>query len=62
MEMTMMFDDQWLEKKIEEIKGMQSEIEKRLEQLKQQQLMNLGAITILNGMRQELTKEDDAAK
>ena len=57
-----MFDDQWLEKKIEEIKGMQSEIEKRLEQLKQQQLMNLGAITILNGMRQELTKEDDAAK
>ena len=60
--MTMKFDDQWLEKKIEEIKGMQSEIEKRLEQLKQQQLMNLGAITILNGMRQELTKEDDAAK
>ena len=60
--MTMMFDDQWLEKKIEEIKGMQAEIEKRLEQLKQQQLMNLGAITILNGMRQELTKEDETAK
>ena len=60
--MTMTFDDQWLEKKIEEIKGMQSEIEKRLEQLKQQQLMNLGAITILNGMRQELTKEDETAK
>ena len=60
--MTMKFDDQWLEKKIEEIKGMQSEIEKRLEQLKQQQLMNLGAITILNGMRQELTKEDETAK
>ena len=62
MEMTMMFDDQWLEKKIEEIKGMQAEIEKRLEQLKQQQLMNLGAITILNGMRQELTKENDTVK
>lgn len=60
--MTMMFDDQWLEKKIEEIKGMQAEIEKRLEQLKQQQLMNLGAITILNGMRQELTKENDTVK
>jgi len=58
----MMFDDQWLEKKIEEIKGMQAEIEKRLEQLKQQQLMNLGAITILNGMRQELTKENDTVK
>ena len=57
-----MFDDQWLEKKIEEIKGMQAEIEKRLEQLKQQQLMNLGAITILNGMRQELTKENDTVK
>jgi len=59
--MTMQFDDQWLEKKIEEIKGMQAEIEKRLEQLKQQQLMNLGAITILNGMRQELTKDEEAA-
>ena len=57
----MQFDDQWLEKKIEEIKGMQAEIEKRLEQLKQQQLMNLGAITILNGMRQELTKDEEAA-
>ena len=40
---------------------MQTEIEKRLEQLKQQQLMNLGAITILNGMRQELTKDEEAA-
>ena len=34
MEMTMTFDDQWLEKKIEEIKGMQSEIEKRYSEFK----------------------------
>ena len=61
MEMTMTFDDQWLEKKIEEIQGMQAEIEKRLEQLKQQQLMNLGAITILNGMRNELTKDGESS-
>ena len=59
--MTMTFDDQWLEKKIEEIQGMQAEIEKRLEQLKQQQLMNLGAITILNGMRNELTKDGESS-
>ena len=41
-------NDEWLDSKIDEIKGMQLEIEKRLEQLKQQQLMNLGAITMLN--------------
>ena len=39
MEMTMTFDDQWLENKITEIQGMQTEIEKRIEQLKQQQFM-----------------------
>lgn len=44
-------NDEWLDSKIEEIKGMQLEIEKRLEQLKQQQLMNLGAITMLNQIR-----------
>ena len=41
----MQFDEQWLENKVTEIQGMQTEIEKRIEQLKQQQLMNLGAIT-----------------
>ena len=41
MEMTMTFDDQWLEKKVEEIQGMQTEIEKRIEQLKQQHFMKL---------------------
>tara|TARA_X000000950_G_C13537627_1_gene506292 strand:- start:391 stop:582 length:192 start_codon:yes stop_codon:yes gene_type:complete len=61
MEMIMQFDDQWLEKKVEEIQGMQTEIEKRIEQLKQQQLMNLGAITILNGMRNELTKDGESS-
>ena len=61
VEMTMTFDDQWLEKKVEEIQGMQTEIEKRIEQLKQQQLMNLGAITILNGMRNELTKDGESS-
>ena len=59
--MIMTFDDQWLEKKVEEIQGMQTEIEKRIEQLKQQQLMNLGAITILNGMRNELTKDGESS-
>ena len=59
--MTMTFDDQWLENKITEIQGMQTEIEKRIEQLKQQQLMNLGAITILNGMRNELTKDGESS-
>lgn len=44
-------NDEWLDNKIEEIKGMQLEIEKRLEQLKQQQLMNLGAITMLNQIK-----------
>lgn len=44
-------NDEWLDSKIDEIKGMQLEIEKRLEQLKQQQLMNLGAITMLNQIR-----------
>jgi hypothetical protein len=44
-------NDEWLDNKIEEIKGMQLEIEKRLEQLRQQQLMNLGAITMLNQIK-----------
>ena len=57
----MQIDDQWLENKVEEIQGMQTEIEKRIEQLKQQQLMNLGAITILNGMRNELTKDGESS-
>lgn len=57
----MQFDDQWLENKVTEIQGMQTEIEKRIEQLKQQQLMNLGAITILNGMRNELTKDGESS-
>lgn len=42
---------EWIDSKITEIKNMQIEIEKRLEQLKQQQLMNLGAITMLNQIR-----------
>lgn len=57
----MQFDEQWLENKVTEIQGMQTEIEKRIEQLKQQQLMNLGAITILNGMRNELTKDGESS-
>ena len=59
--MIMQFDEQWLENKVTEIQGMQTEIEKRIEQLKQQQLMNLGAITILNGMRNELTKDGESS-
>jgi len=50
-------NDEWLDSKIEEIKGMQLEIEKRLEQLKQQQLMNLGAITMLNQIRNDVPEQ-----
>ena len=38
--MYMQITIEWLNEKTEEIKKMQEEIEKRLEQLKQQQLMN----------------------
>jgi hypothetical protein len=55
-------NDEWLDNKIEEIKGMQIEIEKRLEQLKQQQLMNLGAITMLNQIKNGVVEQTATKK
>ena len=49
---------EWLDQKSEEIKKMQDEIDKRIEQLGQQKLMNFGAIAMINEMKKELDKED----
>jgi hypothetical protein len=48
---------EWLEQKFEEIKNMQEEIEKRIDQLTQQKLMNVGAVAMINEMKKELSEE-----
>jgi len=49
---------EWLEQKFEEIKKMQEEIDNRIEQLKQQKLMNYGAIAMINEMKKEINSEE----
>ena len=52
--------NEWLDAKTNEIKKMQEEIDKRLEQLTQQKLMNFGAIAMINELKKEiLEKEED---
>ena len=48
---------EWLEQKFEEIKNMQEEIERRIDQLTQQKLMNVGAVAMINEMKKELSEE-----
>lgn len=48
---------EWLEQKFEEIKSMQEEIEKRIDQLTQQKLMNVGAVAMINEMKKELSED-----
>ena len=50
---------EWLDQKTEEIKKMQDEIDKRIEQLTQQKLMNFGAIAMINEMKKELENEEE---
>lgn len=54
----MTITNEWLNEKYEEIKKMQDEIDKRIEQLSQQKLMNFGAIAMINEMKKELEQED----
>jgi len=49
---------EWLEQKFEEIKTMQEEIEKRIDQLTQQKLMNVGAVAMINEMKKELSEDN----
>lgn len=56
-----MISEQWLEEKFEDIKKMNDEIEKRMEQLRQQQLMNVGAVAMINELRKELNTESTEA-
>jgi CII-binding regulator of phage lambda lysogenization HflD len=49
---------EWLEQKFEEIKKMQEEIDNRIEQLKQQKLMNYGAIAMINEMKKEINSKE----
>jgi len=49
---------EWLEQKFEEIKNMQEEIEKRIDQLTQQKLMNVGAVAMINEMKKELSEDN----
>ena len=49
---------EWLEQKFEEIKSMQEEIEKRIDQLTQQKLMNVGAVAMINEMKKELSEDN----
>ena len=58
--MNMELTNEWLDAKTNEIKKMQEEIDKRLEQLTQQKLMNFGAIAMINELKKEiLEKEED---
>ena len=54
----MKITEEWLDQKAEEIKKMQDEIDKRIEQLTQQKLMNFGAIAMISEMKKELEQED----
>lgn len=49
--------NEWLNEKAEDIKKMQDEIDKRIEQLTQQKLMNFGAMAMLNEMKKELSDD-----
>ena len=49
----------WLDNKFEEIKKMQDEIDNRIEQLKQQKLMNYGAIAMINELKKEAIKQEE---
>lgn len=49
---------EWLDQKFEEIKNMQEEIEKRIDQLTQQKLMNVGAVAMINEMKKELSEDN----
>ena len=51
--------NEWLDAKTNEIKKMQDEIDKRIEQLTQQKLMNFGAIAMINEMKKEMDKEEE---
>ena len=55
----MKITEEWLDQKAEEIKKMQDEIDKRIEQLTQQKLMNFGAIAMINEMKKELENEEE---
>lgn len=55
----MAINNEWLDEKTNEIKKMQEEIDKRIEQLTQQKIMNYGAIAMINEMKKELNKEEE---
>lgn len=55
----MAINNEWLDEKTNEIKKMQEEIDKRIEQLTQQKIMNYGAIAMINEMKKELDKEEE---
>jgi len=55
----MKITEEWLDQKAEEIKKMRDEIDKRIEQLTQQKLMNFGAIAMINEMKKELENEEE---
>lgn len=55
--MNMEITNEWLNEKAEDIKKMQDEIDKRIEQLTQQKLMNFGAMAMLNEMKKELSDD-----
>ena len=55
----MKITEEWLDQKAEEIKKMQDEIDRRIEQLSQQKLMNFGAIAMINEMKKEMDKEEE---
>ena len=54
----MKITEEWLDQKAEEIKKMQDEIDRRIEQLSQQKLMNFGAIAMINEMKKEFTQSE----
>lgn len=55
----MQITNTWLDEKAEEIKKMQDEIDKRIEQLSQQKIMNFGAIAMINELKKEAKKQED---
>lgn len=54
----MQITNTWLDEKAEEIKKMQDEIDTRIEQLKNQKLLNYGAIAMINELKKEAEKQD----
>lgn len=55
----MQITTEWLDDKFEEIKKMQEEIDKRIEQLSQQKLMNFGAIAMINELKKEAKLQEE---